>query len=103
MRRGAGGRERSGGMKRAGRWLFNFAAAVSVVLWLAVLTLWIASYWRAGVMVLEAPDKERIGAEYRRQYLLVVSGGGVGLRFSRIDRTWRTSWYIDECRLVDPE
>jgi hypothetical protein len=33
-------------VKRAGRWLFNFAATVSLVLFLATTILWVRSYWR---------------------------------------------------------
>lgn len=35
-------------MKRAGRWLFNFAAAVSACLFLLVCVLWPLSYYDPG-------------------------------------------------------
>src|SRR5262245_43208329 len=89
MRCDSAGGERSGDMKRLGRWpfrltlfaqgrLFNFAAAVSAVLCIALVVLGIFSFWKLGSLVIDHGGGTRFWVEIERGQLGVWKQGGAG-------------------------
>src|SRR4051794_121483 len=70
-------------MKRAGRWLFNFVAAVSLVVSVSAAVAWPVSYIRAAWILRTAPDGERIW----------VSLSEGGLEFGHLDANTKYAAY----------
>jgi hypothetical protein len=56
-------------MKRAGRWLFNFAAAVSLLLCIALVVLGIRSFWKVGSLAIDHRGGTRFWVDVERGQL----------------------------------
>jgi hypothetical protein len=56
-------------MKRAGRWLFNFAAVVSAVLCIMLIVVWIRSFWKLGSVTIDHREGTCFWVEVERGQL----------------------------------
>src|SRR5262245_27997460 len=77
-------------MKRAGHWLFNFAAAVSLVLCVVTPALWVRSYWVSDTLTyvverlsVSGPGDRPGGTVYRMNWGVYHVGGTIRAYLNR--------------------
>src|SRR3954462_6656604 len=69
-------------LRRMGRWLRTLLAGLMVLLWIAVIALWIRSHWRGDRLVFESrdeiPQPEPLRAlQHVRQHIPLSGDGGI--------------------------
>src|SRR2546423_4070012 len=91
-------------LRRMGRWLRTLLALLMVLLWIAVLALWIRSHWRGDRVVFqsqrEIPQPGPLQSlQHQRQYIAITGDGGIclatraneGVSFAAPPSRWQAS------------
>jgi hypothetical protein len=87
-------------VKRARRWLFTLAAALSLFLWVWTIALWIRGSWISDDFNFQLADRPCADGRVEQRYLLgYLQGGGVWIddfswyRLPKDEYTMRTPWH----------
>jgi hypothetical protein len=79
-------------LPRMGRWLRTLLAGLMVLLWIAVIALWIRSHWRGDRIVIHSQRQVQLGPfqphQQERQYILITGDGGFCLATRATDIQW---------------
>lgn len=71
-------------LRRMGRWVRTLLAGLIVLLWIAVIALWIRSHWRGDRVVFQSQREiPQLGPlrslQHQRQYIAITGDGGICL------------------------